>query len=149
MEVNSMQQTKQMETIDVAQAFSLLKSGTPIFIAPAPEGEKALQGAWKDSKANIYRDRSAFYLRKEMALQTARAFQQQVIFCLYPFERGNGRVYLLKDHIHNRTLALRHTGGYVSDGEHLLVACLGDKLPFEGEVIDELPADLVLSFTVA
>jgi hypothetical protein len=136
--------------ISVAQAFSLLKLDKPIFIASAPEGMDALplRGAWKDCKGNIHYDRWAFYLQPETAIAVARAFLQDCIVGMYPNTVGNGRVYLFKDHIPNRTLALRHTGGYVADGEHLLVACLGNELPFGAEVLDSVPADLVLTFVV-
>lgn len=142
-----------METIgqiDVAQAFSLLKSGKPISIASAPESMDVLplRGAYKDSKGNIHYDRWAFYTEPATAVAVARAFMQDCLFGLYPNPVGNGRVYLLKDLVRNRVLSLRHTGGYVSDGEHLLTTCLGDSLPFEAEVLDEVPADLVLTFIV-
>jgi len=137
--------------ISVAKAFSLLKSGKPISIASAPESMDVLpvRGAYKDREGNIHYDQWAFYLQPETAIAVARAFLQDCLFGLYPNDRGNGRVYLLKDLIRHRVLALRHAGGYVSDGEHLLVACLGDTLPFEpiGEV-QSLPADLVLTFVV-
>jgi hypothetical protein len=142
-----------METIGqigVAQAFSLLKSGKPIFIASAPESMDVLplRGAYKDREGNIHYDRWAFYLQSETAIAVARAFLQDCLFGLYPNTVGNGKVYLLKDLMRHRVLALHKAGGYVSDGEHLLVACLGDNLPFEAEVVDSVPTDLVLTFVV-
>jgi len=142
-----------METIgqiSVEQAFSLLKTGKPMFIASAPESMDVLpvRGAYKDREGNIHYDRWAFYLQPETAIAVARAFLQDCLFGLYPNEKGNGRVYLLKDLIPHRVSALRHAGGYVADGEHLLVACVGNELPFEAEVADSVPADLVLTFIV-
>ena len=134
--------------VNVVDAFRLLKAGFPVYIASAPEAtdETRLRGAWKDREGNIHYDRSAFYLEPETAMAVARAFGQDCVLGLYPNSFGNGRVYLLKDLIRHRVLALHHTGNYVSDGEHLLVACLGNKLPFEAEVLGWAPTDLVLTF---
>jgi hypothetical protein len=137
--------------LSVSDAFALLRKGVAIHIASAPEAEGVLplRGAWKDGNGDIRSDRVSLYLSKDDALKTARAFGQECIIGLYPNTFGNGRVCLLKDFIRHRVLALRYTGNYVSDGEHLLIACLGSKLPFEAEVLGSLPADLVLTFAVS
>jgi len=139
---------EQLGQLSVSDAFALLRKGLAVHIASAPEEEGVLpvRGAWKDREGNIHYDRSAFYLHPKLAIEVARAFGQDCVFGLYPNSFGNGRVYLLKDLIRYRVLALHHTGGYVSDGDHLLVACLGDDLPFEAEVLGWVPADLVLTF---
>jgi hypothetical protein len=131
----TMQMTQQMS---VAQAFSLLKSGKPVFLASAPEGTKALRGAWKGDDGDIHHDLWAVYTDKKTASSVARAYGQGV-FALKPAKRGNGQVYLLKDSIRNRVFALRYAGNYATDGEHLLVVCLGKPLLFEDEIIDWVP----------
>ena len=144
----TMMTTKLTADVSVVDAFRLLKAGFPVHIAPAPEAtdETRLRGGWKDRKGNIHYDRCAFYSEPETAMAVARAFGQDCLFGLYPNSFGNGRVYLLKDLLRHRVLALRYAGNYVSDGEYLFVACLGDELPFEAEVLGSLPADLVLIF---
>jgi hypothetical protein len=141
---------KQSGYLSVSDAFALLRKGVAVYIAPAPEAEEVLplRGAWKDGKGDIRSDRVSLYLSKDDALKTARAFGQECIIGLYPNTFGNGRVYLLKDLIRHRVLALRYAGNYVADGEYLLVACLGSELPFEAEVLGSLPADLVLTFSL-
>ena len=141
---------EQMGYLSVSDAFALLRKGVAVYIASAPEGEEVLplRGAWKDGNRDIRFDRVSVYLSKDTALKVARAFGQDCIIGLYPNAFGNGRVYLLKDLIRHRVLALHYAGNYVSDGEHLLIACLGDELPFEAEVLGSLRADLVLTFSV-
>jgi hypothetical protein len=143
-------QTMEIGRTSVLEAFEELKAGNPVYIASAPEGmdTQMVRGAWKDSKGKIYHDLCAFYSHKDTAMTIAHLYGQKCIFCLYPAPLGNGRVYLLKDSLRNRVLALRYGGGYVSDSEHLLIACLGSEPPFEMEIVDSLPVDLVLSFVV-
>jgi len=142
---------EQLGQLSVSDAFALLRKGVAVYIASAPEGEEVLplRGAWKDGNRDIRFDRVSVYLSKDTALKVARAFGQDCIIGLYPHAFGNGRVYLLKDLIRHRVLALHYAGNYISDGEHLLVACLGDDLPFEAEVLGSLRADLVLTFSVS
>jgi len=122
----------------VLDAFRLLQRGVPVYIASAPEDECAflLKGAWRDDDGRVHYDRSTIYLQRQTALEVARAFQQQCILALVPFEDAEGAVYLLKDTPLNRTLALRYAGGYTADGEYLFTACTaGVDLPvnIEGE----------------
>ncbi len=139
-----------LKYLNVAEAFAMLKQGTPVFVASAPEGAdtRGVREAWKDSKGYFHRDLCAFYTNIEDAMTVARLYGQDCVFCLYPSPTGNGRAYLVEDTVRNRISAIRHTGGYIADGEHLLIAHLGDTLPCEMEVMDSLPADLVLSFAV-
>ncbi len=141
---------EQMEFLNVAEAFAILKKGTPVFVASAPEGmdTRGVREAWKDSKGYFHRDLCAFYTRIEDAMMVARLYGQDCVFCLYPTPSGNGRAYLVEDTVRNRISAIRHAGGYIADGEHLLIACLGNEPPVEMEVEDSLPADLVLTFAV-
>jgi hypothetical protein len=134
--------------LSVSEAFAKLKAGTPLFVASVPEGmdTRGLREAWKDSKGNFYSDLCAFYTRIEDAMMVARLYGQDCVLCLFPTPSGNGRAYLVKDTIRNRVSALRQAGGYVADGEHLLIACLGENSLSKMEVEDSLSADLVLSF---
>jgi hypothetical protein len=141
---------EQLGQLSVSDAFALLRKGVAVYIASAPEAEEVfpLRGGWKDGEGDIRFDRVSFYLSQDTALRVARAFGQDCIIGLYPNAFGNGRVYLLKDLIRHRVFALRYAGNYVSDGEHLLIACLGNELPFEAEVLGSIPTDLVLTFPV-
>jgi hypothetical protein len=113
--------------VNVADAFRLLKTGVPIYIAPAPEAtdEIRLREAWKDNNGDIHYDYSAVYLDKDTALQVARAFNQDSILALRLAKRGKGKAYLLRDTIHNRVMTLLHAGGYTADGNFLLTATDG------------------------
>jgi hypothetical protein len=138
------------QVLSVSEAFAMLKAGTPLFVASAPEGmdTQGLREAWKDSKGYFHSDLCAFYTRIEDAMTVARLYGQDCILCLFPAPSGNGRAYLVKDLIRNRVSAIREAGGYIADGEHLLITRLGDEPLSEMEVEDSLPADLVLTFAV-
>jgi hypothetical protein len=110
--------------IGVKDAFGILSSGLPLYIASAPEQseEMQLRGGWVDDVGNIHYDWACAYLAKDTALQVGREHNQQCILAIMPNLKGSGRVYLLPDSIRNRVCALRYAGGYTADGKHLLVA---------------------------
>jgi hypothetical protein len=127
--------------ISVFEVFSLLKTGTAVYIASAPvpaEGMR-LRGAWQDESGNTHFDYSGVFLSKEAALSVARAHNQQCILALMPSPYARGKVYLIQDTIANRTLALQKAGGYTADGEWLFTAVPEDHSPFTDDYTECLP----------
>jgi hypothetical protein len=124
----------------VLDAYNLLKSRVPIYIASSstPNDTMQFRGAWRDDDGNIHFDYSGVFLDYDLALETARLYNQECILALYPSPSARGRLYLLPDTPLNRQIALETAGGYTADGKYLITA-VSEDVPVPFSAIDCLP----------
>jgi hypothetical protein len=134
-----------MTEMGVLDAFRLLKSGVPVYVASAPKDMRILRlrGVWKDEDGEVHHNSASVSPDRDRAIVLAKAFGQRHILTLAPNPEGKGKVYLLRDFDCNCKDALRYVGSYTADGQWLItVASEGVWVPFLEDIVECVPVDI-------